>query len=613
MPGRTKYRLLSWIDATLAALGYGFVTSWSKVERSYRRPFSYFAFRLKFAFYPLLAIGAIGWLGWDWTHARSLNAAEDAIFDSVVRWRPFEPKASGDVVVVEIDECSIEFIRARGEGGWPWSRGRHADLLDELDRAGVRAAAFDVLFIDRSQVDPDGDRILEAMAKGGAGRFVFESSRLHSDYDEGSSLHASAAPGAFVLKDGRHDPPVALLLPYGEAMARYSGVANVTRDEDGVLRDIPLHETVGDWGLPSLPLRLAMTALPELPQRLESTVRPNWRQETRLPRISAADLLNDGKPVCREAKDPMPELKGRVALVGYTASGLNDAKPTPVDPVMPGVEVMAEATEALIANSGIGTPPAGMKYVIAVIFVLLTTFAFYRGEPGPDIDSAFVAANLLLLGTAFVGLTFFSFFFDVFASVGFVSLVFGFCRMYAGIQRGRAVGNGDYLHEYDPEHDRWLAVARLRFVPDRGQDRAAMARRRREYQRRLRRFLYAGSNAVMLEGVVERKSWLHEALSDLMVLIWHGDSERAALDAAMHDLARLEKQLAEQDLRLPDDGSVQVALACVEVDELVEASDRRARWRLHDLVGEVLAASTERPLSQHGDSTFLAKVPSGES
>ncbi len=124
---------------------------------------------LKFAFYPLLAVGAIGWLGWDWTHARSLNAAEDAIFDTVVQWRPFEPKPSGKVVVVEIDECSIEFFRARGEGGWPWSRARHADLLDALDRAGVRAVGFDVLFIDRSQVDPDGDRILDAMAKGGGG------------------------------------------------------------------------------------------------------------------------------------------------------------------------------------------------------------------------------------------------------------------------------------------------------------------------------------------------------------------------------------------------------------------------------------------------------------
>ncbi len=99
----------------------------------------------------------------------------------------------------------------------------------------------------------------------------------------------------------------------------------------------------------------------------------------------------------------------------------------------------------------IRTPPTGLKYVVAMMFVLLTTFAFYRGEPGPDIDSAFVAANLILLCASFVGLTFFSFFFDIFASVGFVSLVFGFCRLYAGIQRGRAVGNGDYLPEYDPE------------------------------------------------------------------------------------------------------------------------------------------------------------------
>ena len=50
-----------------------------------------------------------------------------------------------------------------------------------------------------------------------------------------------------------------------------------------------------------------------------------------------------------------------MALVGYTASGLNDAKPTPVDPVMPGVEVLAEATEALLAGSAIRTPPGSAE------------------------------------------------------------------------------------------------------------------------------------------------------------------------------------------------------------------------------------------------------------
>ena len=275
-----------------------------------------------------------------------------------------------------------------------------------------------------------------------------------------------------------------------------------------------------------------------------ATVRPNWRRDTRLPHASAADLLT-GKAVCRDAAEGVPALNGRVALVGYTASGLNDAKPTSVDPVMPGVEVLAEATEAIVAGSAIRTPPAWLKYVLATFLVLLTTFAFYRGEPANDIDSVFVASNLTMLGAAFVGITFFGFFFDIFASIGFVSLIFGLCRMYAGLQRGRAVGNGDFLAEYNPGEDRWLAIARLRFVLDAELDRAQTARRRREYRRRLRRFLYAGSDAVMLEGVVERKSWMHDALSDLMVLVWHGETQAAARAAAMHDLARLERELAQ--------------------------------------------------------------------
>ena len=120
MPGRPTSRVTSWIDATLAALGEGFLRYWSRIERGYRRPFSAVAFRLKFAFYPMLALGACGWLAWDWTHDRSLNSAEDAIFDRVIQWRPIEPRPSGRVAVVEIDDCSIEYsgrvVKAAGPG-----------------------------------------------------------------------------------------------------------------------------------------------------------------------------------------------------------------------------------------------------------------------------------------------------------------------------------------------------------------------------------------------------------------------------------------------------------------------------------------------------------------
>jgi CHASE2 domain-containing sensor protein len=581
-------RPLSWLDATLASLGDAFIRAWTKVERSYKRPAAWFALRLKFAFYPLLALAAIAWLAWDWSGARSLNAAENAIFDTAVNWRPFEPEPSGRVAVVEIDECSIDFFRARGEGGWPWSRQRHADLLDALDRAGTRAVGYDVLFTDRLP-DAAGDQALEAMAAGGDGRFVFASSRLHPDYDAGSPLRASRAPGAIRLASGqRDDPQVALVLPYGAAMARFSALVNVTRNEDGVLRDIPLRETVGSWALPSLPLRLAMTVSPHAAQTNPATVRPNWREDTRLPRMSAADVLVSGQAICRDAKAPPVDFKDRVVLVGFTASGLSDVKPTPVDPVMPGVEVLAEATEALVAGSAIETPPAWLKYAIAMLMVALTTFAFFRGEPATDIDSIFVATNLAMLGAAFIGLTYFGFFFDVFAAVGFISLVFGLCRIYAGVQRGHAVGNGDYRPEYDPTKDRWLAVARLRFVPDEGLDPQQVARRRREYRRRVRRFLYAGTHAVMLEGMVERKSWLHDALSDLTVLVWRGESGQAVLETTAGELAALDRELAEYDERLPDDGSVRLAFDYAEIGgESIET-----------LVGRVLAANIEQPLAR---------------
>jgi adenylate cyclase len=612
MAARRSDRMLSWLDASLAALGEAFVRTWTRVERSYKRPLSWLSTRLKFAFYPLLAIGAIAWLGWDWSHDRNLNAAENAIFDRVVHWRPVEPKPSGRVVVVEIDECSIEHFRARGEGGWPWSRQRHADLLDLLDRAGVRLVGYDVQFTDRSQNDPGGDVALEAMAKGAGGRFLFASARLHPDYDAGSPLRASRAPAAFPLHaKPRHDLAVALLLPFGRAMTEFSAIANVTRDQDGVLRDIPLRETAGDWAIPSLPLRLAATATARRPNDFPAAVRPNWREDTRLPRISAADLLMGGPPVCRKPAQRLPPLQDRVALVGYTASGINDAKPTSVDPVMPGVEVMGEATEALIAGSAIRSPPAELKYLIAALMVALTCFAFYRGEPANDIDAIFVATNLALLSAAFVGLTFFGFFFDVFASVAFISMVFGLCRLYAGVQRGRAVGHGDFLLEYEPATDRWLAIARLRFVLDTALEAKPAARRRREYRRRLRRFLYAGTDSVMLEGVVERKSFLHEALQDLMVLVWHGHSEQSVRAAALHDLARLERQLAEYDERLPDDGSVRVAFVWAEIDEGADTSTVHKRRCLRDLIGWALASSAEWPLARRQEFLATSDVPSG--
>lgn len=596
MPRRLLHAVMSRLDAAMAWSARAFIDFWSKVERAFRRPLSRLSRRMGFAFYPLLALGAVLWLGWDWSHTRSLDAAEDAIFDKVVKWRPVEPKPSGRVVVVEIDDCSIEHFRRLGEGGWPWGRQRHADLLDQLDRAGVRAVGYDVLFSDRSTHDPVGDATLDAMADGGGGRFLFGSSRMHPDYDAASTLRAAHLPGAFALRpdSSRPGPRVALLLPYGTSMARHSAVTNIARGQDGILRDVPLRESVDGWALPSLPLQLAALGTARAASSFPASVRVNWRKASRLPRISAADLLEGGKPICRDEGASLPALRDRIVLVGYTAAGLNDSKPTPVDPVMPGVEVLAEATEALVAGSAIWMPPTWVKYVLAGMLVLLASFAFFRGEPANDVDSVFIATNFSLLLLAFSGLTFLGAFFDIFASVGFVSLCFGLCRLYAGIQRGRAVGHGDFLVEFNPEVDRWLVLARLRFNPRPLLDAASVSRLQREYRRRLRRFLYAGCDAVMLEGIVERKSWLHATLDELMVLVWKGGEESVARSAARRDLDALFVHLNEYDDRIDDDGTVKICLVSAEIDDNADQPDHGKRLR--EALGRVLVSSDECPL-----------------
>lgn len=588
-------RLFARMDATMAAAAVWFMDAWTRVERGWRRPLARLALRLKYAFYPLLGIAALCWLGWDWQHARKLDAAENAIFDAIVEWRPVEPRLSGKTVVVEIDDCSIEHVRQQGLGSWPWPRQVHADLLDALDRRGVRAVGIDVMFLDPA--DAQGDAMLDAMAAGGEGRFVFAASRLDPAFDKASPLHAAQAPGAFALPGARPPGPrVALALPFGQAMAQSSALANIRRDRDGILRDITLREELDGWALPALPLRLAARVEGRAASDYPARIRINWRSQQRMPYVSAADLLA-GKPVCDSSAKALPDLDGVVALVGYTAAGISDIKPTPVNPAMPGVEVLAEATEALLHDGAIWMPPAALKYLLAALLVALTAYAFWRGEPHEDVDSVFVAGNVVLLVVACTGLAFFGVFIDIFASLGFVSLCFGLCRMYAAVQRGRAIGNSDFREEYDPRRKGWLVMGRLRFVAEPGLDRFAATLGRREYRRRLRRLFYGGGNAVMIEGIVERKSWLHAILDDLMVLIWEGEDEAAARALAMRELDRLHAALNDADLRLEDHGKVMVCVSAAEIADEDDHDIRDQRLRLRELLGRDLSAVDEWPLS----------------
>jgi EAL domain-containing protein (putative c-di-GMP-specific phosphodiesterase class I)/CHASE2 domain-containing sensor protein len=70
-------------------------------------------------------------------------------------------KASGDIVVVKVDDASLRSI-----GRWPWPRRYHADLVNRLTQAGANRIFFDVQFYGPS--DPVDDQLFtDALTKSG--------------------------------------------------------------------------------------------------------------------------------------------------------------------------------------------------------------------------------------------------------------------------------------------------------------------------------------------------------------------------------------------------------------------------------------------------------------
>ena len=92
-----------------------------------------------------------------------LKTVEWKIYDLEFRALAQPKKASADIVMIKIDDESIEKMdRALDLGRFPWPRDVYKDLLNYLGRATPRAVAFDLLFLekDKSTDGPSRDQDL---------------------------------------------------------------------------------------------------------------------------------------------------------------------------------------------------------------------------------------------------------------------------------------------------------------------------------------------------------------------------------------------------------------------------------------------------------------------
>lgn len=250
------------------------------------------------------------------------------------------------VTIVAIDDKAV-----RQERAYPLPRTDVARIVRQIESAGAKVIALDMLFVDPGP--SEGDRMLqEALSDT---RSVIAAAAIYS-----ASSQQAPAPSGNILEN----IPAAeeFLMPqHMFARAAGLGIVNVKTDQDGVPRFLPMLFSDGSQIQVSFALRAASAAVGADPVIGAHSITLDGRRiptdighllplsfygpHGSIPTISAADVLDGDFP--RQA------FANRVVLVGATVSGGGDVFPTPFDPVLPGVEVMATGITHLLSGDGL--------------------------------------------------------------------------------------------------------------------------------------------------------------------------------------------------------------------------------------------------------------------
>ncbi|GAB5047347.1 CHASE2 domain-containing protein [Thermodesulfovibrio sp. TK110] len=257
------------------------------------------------------------------------------------------------ILIVAIDSKSIDRL-----GRWPWDRKIIAKLIENLKKAKV--IALDIVFSETST--PQSDRILsESINKNAVVGYYFRDEETYINFRSYENLRQSRIKIIKTEEDVKTIPVrefsyAELNIPLIKAQA---GFFNIFPDDDGVYRKINLLALYNGELYPHLALK-AVSQFKDTPVIVElaqygiksikvgdktvpvdesgSLTLNYYGKAGTFKTVSAVDVM-DGKL-------QIPE--NSIIFIGATEIGIADIRSTPVDPVMPGVEVSATAVSNIL-------------------------------------------------------------------------------------------------------------------------------------------------------------------------------------------------------------------------------------------------------------------------
>jgi len=331
------------------------------------------------------------------------------------------------VVIIDIDEQSL-----RSVGQWPWPRTRIADLISRLTQMGALVIAFDVVFAEPDRMSPsvaaNEFRDLDDATRTKL-RALPSNDAVLADALKNSRvvLGESGLPFAVAQPEGAR-PPIGLAtmggdprpfllnfpgllrnVPQLEQSASGRGLFTIRAERDGIVRRVPIVMQAQGTVMPSLSLEMLRVASGSntvlvrsdnagvqsaavpgfvIPTDRNGQLWIHFSPHDKARYVSAGDVL--------EGKVPADRIARRLVLIGTSAVGLLDSKTTPIDPVMPGVEVHAQVLESVLTQSVLTSPNYAIGVELIAALVLGIAIIWLAPILSPALLLAFGAAIVVL-------------------------------------------------------------------------------------------------------------------------------------------------------------------------------------------------------------------------
>jgi len=425
---------------------------------------------------------------------------ENGAFDRRARWTARPETADPRIVIIDIDNASFDELQNK-LGRWPWPRQVWTEIVRYVSKGQPSAIVFDAAFTGEQKeapaMDEDFARVLQSSGKTVLGFSFLPTDVTGKGQSSKQDVVNFAEQGARFgpqLKDGEWTPNLPL-----DKLARAAaglGSINSTADEGGLIRREPVYFVFQNRAYASLGAKTVEVATPE--NKEGWVAKQSWLGTSSLERDGKAIPVDgegrllmlwhghanktyDGgeqkietykrvplwEVICSiypdqcpnvEHRHPAESFRDKIVLIGASAAGSYEPRPTPMDKQPPGFFAHATLMDNLLNGVAMREAPVWVTCALILLMAALGSIVQWK-QPSFRVGVFIFSGAMVLFIALNVGLFGMSHF-----VLPLIIPCITLAASYSGASTARYVTTGRELRQTRGVLERYVAPQLVKYV-----------------------------------------------------------------------------------------------------------------------------------------------------